>query len=89
VHAWLEDLFIHRPGIQNGRMYWPISPAARLQEFTASGLPIGLPSDAAYLADALEGPLSHLLVTPSDVGRFTSVEHWRKATIDVLQQATI
>jgi len=87
VHAWLEDLLMHRPGIEKGRVYWSISPATRQTELTASGLPIGLPSDAAYFGESLETPLSSLMAVAPEVGRIPSIEAWRAATLDALRGA--
>ncbi len=85
VHGWLEDLLLHRPDIMNGRCYWSISPAARAQERTRSGIPIGLASDAAYFGRALESSLASLLIAPATDG--SSIEAWRAATVSALSAA--
>ena len=85
IHAWLEDLALHRPGIMKGRCYWSISPAARSPERTRSGIPIGLESDAAYFGSAVERSLASLLIAPPAGGN--SIEPWRAATVAALSAA--
>jgi hypothetical protein len=77
AHAWLDDLFQHRPRILTGRTYWSISPAARAPETTAGGIPVGLP-DAAYLGARLGTAIAPLLLVPETA---TSIEEWRRATL--------
>ncbi len=49
VLPWLRDLADERPGTFQGRAYVALSPVARAPGATAGGIPIGLPSEGAYL----------------------------------------
>jgi hypothetical protein len=65
-------------------MYWSVSPAARTRQWTPSGIPIGLASDAAYFGESLIERILHLLVVPPHVADTGEMETWRKRTIEHL-----
>jgi hypothetical protein len=87
VLPWLADLARRRPGITRGRLYASISPATRPTMRTASGIPIGLDSDAAYLGEDLVAPFLDLLAVSPLVGRLEDVDAWRIATLAQLVEA--
>ena len=87
IFVWLDDLLTARPGIMQGRTYWSISPAARQTESTASGVPLGFPSDAAYFGPAIGGNLAELLAVPPSVGAIQELDQWRNATLEFLLAA--
>jgi GH3 auxin-responsive promoter len=76
--VWLDGVLTRFPAITRGRFYATISPATRAPEVTASGLPIGLGSDAAYLGDDLARHLLGLIANPDE---------WRIATLAALIEA--
>lgn len=78
---WLDDLYTGVPGLDRGRAYWSISPAARAPRITPGGTPVGLPSDAAYLGEAVAGSLLDTLCVPPAAGRITDIETWRLVTL--------
>lgn len=82
--VWLDGVFTRFPAITRGRFYATISPATRPAEVTASGLPIGLGSDAAYLGDALAGHFLVLLAVPPQLGLIADPKEWRIATLAAL-----
>lgn len=87
VLPWLADLARRRPGITRGRLYASISPATRPAMQTASGIPIGLDSDAAYLGEDLVAPFLALLAVSPLIGRMEDMDAWRIATLAQLIEA--
>lgn len=85
--VWLDGLLARHPAITRGRIYATISPATRAPETTASGVPIGLGSDAAYLGADLAGHFLELLAVPPALGLIADPEEWRKATLAALIEA--
>lgn len=85
--VWLDGLLTRHPAITRGRIYATISPATRAPETTASGLPIGLGSDAAYLGEDLAGNFLELLAVPPELGLIPNPDEWRKATLAALIEA--
>ena len=86
VLPMLHDLVTHHPGVAEGHLYAAISPATRAPETTATGILVGLVSDAAYLG-ALADPFARLLAVPDEVGAITDVETWRTRTLTDLVEA--
>ncbi len=78
---WLDDLHTGVEGLDQGRAYWSISPAARTPRQTAGGVPIGLPSDAAYLGNAVAGSLLATLCVPPAAAQITDIDAWRRFTL--------
>jgi hypothetical protein len=81
---WLDDLYQSRPGLAGGTAYWSVSPACREPRRTAGGVPIGLPSDAAYLGDDLAADLAATLGVPPAVGALRDADAWRRLTLHYL-----
>jgi hypothetical protein len=78
---WLDDLHANVRGLDAGRAYWSISPAARAPRQTAGGIPVGLPSDAAYLGEDVAGDLLATLCVPPAAARIADVDAWRRFTL--------
>lgn len=77
VLPWLaETLCRHRI---EGRVYFAISPAARMPE-TLAGVPVGL-TDAAYLGDAAGAWLIAHSAVPVDLTACTDIGRWRAETL--------
>jgi GH3 auxin-responsive promoter len=57
VLPWLSDLARQSPATFAGQAYVALSPVARPAHLTAGGIPIGLPSEGAYLGDDPHKPL--------------------------------
>ena len=87
VFPWLYDLISTRPNIASGRCYWSISPVAREQKFTLSGMPIGLASDAAYFGDELQASLLSLSAVPYQLAGVPDIDVWRFLTVRYLLEA--
>ncbi|MES2887518.1 MAG: GH3 auxin-responsive promoter family protein [Pseudomonadota bacterium] len=82
LHAWLDDLCQARPALAQGRMYWSLSPAGRpAGRHTVGGLPIGLPSDAAYFGSGVGALILQSLAVPLDLARCTDFATWRQRTL--------
>jgi hypothetical protein len=64
-----------------GQVYASISPATRREKCTASGIPVGLVSDAAYLGEDLVPPFLSLLAVSPSLGGIPDVEAWRLETL--------
>jgi hypothetical protein len=80
ILPWLSDLLRRRPGITMGSVYSAISPATRQKRTTQGGVPIGLPSDAAYLGADLIEAFAELLAVPFAVGDIPTVPEWQNAS---------
>ncbi len=81
VLPWLADLARRRPAVMAGEVYASISPATRAAKMTASGLPIGLLSDAAYLGEDLVPAFMELLAISPTLGGIAEVDQWRLETL--------
>lgn len=81
---WLDDLFMSHPGLAQGKFYWAISPACRAARNTAGGIPVGLPSDAAYFGDALASMVLGALAVPPTVGLIGDFQQWASVTLEHL-----
>ena len=78
---WLDDLYSGTRGLDDGRAYWSISPAARAPRRTAGGIPVGLPSDAAYLGEEVAVGLLAMLCVPPAAALLHDVDAWRRFTL--------
>jgi hypothetical protein len=87
VLPWLGDLAQRRPETFQGRAYAALSPVARAPRVTAGGIPIGLPSEGAYLGADLAAALVSVLAVPLDVAHVRDVEQWRFLTLRCLVAA--
>jgi hypothetical protein len=81
VLPWLADLAQQRPGTFAGRAYVALSPVARPPRMTAGGIPIGLPSEGAYLGADLAPAFASVLAVPVEVARLDDIDHWRLLTL--------
>jgi len=81
VLPWLADLADERPRTFAGRAYVALSPVAREPSATAGGIPIGLPSEGAYLGADLAYAFASVLAVPVEVAKLRDVDQWRFATL--------
>jgi hypothetical protein len=81
LHAWLEDLLVALPALARGRFYWSISPAGRAPRLTASGVSVGLASDAAYFGAELAPSIVATLAVPAAVAACQDIREWRLQTM--------
>jgi GH3 auxin-responsive promoter len=88
VLPWLGDLAHERPGTFQGRAYVAISPVARAARVTAGGIPVGLPSEAAYLGNDLAQAFASVLAVPADAADVRDVDQWRLLTLRHLVAAS-
>jgi hypothetical protein len=78
VLPWLSYLLLRFPGIAEGVAYVAASPVTRAPRQLPCGLPLGLPSDAAYLGTDLLPALSQVIALPPPASDITS---WRIGTL--------
>ena len=78
VLPWLSYLLDRYPGISQGMAYVAASPVTRAPRRLPCGLPLGLPSDAAYLGADLLPALSQVITVPPPAGEIT---RWRVGTL--------
>jgi hypothetical protein len=81
VLPWLADLTCRRPGMTAGPAYVSTSPATRPARNMPGGIPIGLPSEAAYLGADLVPAFLSLFAVPPDVATIPNIDAWRIATL--------
>jgi hypothetical protein len=81
VLPWLADLADHRPRAFAGRAYVATSAAARPPQATASGIPVGLASEYAYLGDDIARDLPAVSIVPPEVGTIVDMDEWRRRTL--------
>jgi hypothetical protein len=86
VFSWISNLIAAYPELALGRSYWAISPAGRPHLKTASGVPIGMRNDAAYLGDAAE-PFARLSIATPELAQVTDIDLWRYLTLRYLLDA--
>jgi hypothetical protein len=86
VFPWISNLIAAYPELALGRSYWAISPAGRPQQRTASGVPIGMRNDAAYLGDAAE-PFAQLMIGSPELAQVSDIDQWRYLTLRYLLDA--
>jgi hypothetical protein len=78
VLPWLHALLERRPRIGEGLAYVAASPVTRAPRILPCGVPLGLPSDAAYLGEDLLPALSQVITAPPPAGEVT---RWRIGTL--------
>lgn len=88
VLPWLFDLATERPATFAGRAYVALSPVARAPRVTAGGIPIGLPSEGAYLGADLAQAFAAVLAVPVEVAQERDVDRWRFLTLRHLLAAS-
>lgn len=77
---WLFDLHTRRPRSIGRKSYWSISPAARRQEKTEGGLPIGFADDTEYFGPVERWALGKMMAVPGSVARAPDLQSWRRET---------
>ncbi|HUQ09721.1 MAG TPA: GH3 auxin-responsive promoter family protein [Steroidobacteraceae bacterium] len=78
VLPWLHSLLERRPRIMQGLAYVAASPVTRAPRTLPCGLPLGLPSDAAYLGEDLLPSLAQVITVPPPE---SEVSRWRIRTL--------
>ena len=78
VLPWLSQLLERCPRIAEGVAYVAASPVTRRAQSLGCGLPVGLPSDAAYLGAELAPSLAQVITLPPV---FEDLERWRVGTL--------
>ncbi|MCP5155256.1 MAG: GH3 auxin-responsive promoter family protein [Ectothiorhodospiraceae bacterium] len=78
---WLHDLACGLPELTRGPAYLAISPATRGPQRTPGGIPVGLPSDAAYLGPRVGSALAACSAVPAGIGALRDADAWRRATL--------
>jgi hypothetical protein len=78
VLPWLSYLLERFPKIASGFAYVAASPVTREPRRLPCGLPLGLPTDAAYLGTDLLPALSQVITVPPAAGEIT---RWRVSTL--------
>jgi hypothetical protein len=81
VLPWISHLLQRFPRIAEGVAYVAASPVTRAPRQLACGLPLGLPSDAAYLGTDLLPALSQVITLPPPA---TDIGAWRIGTLACL-----
>jgi hypothetical protein len=79
VLPWLAQV-IDGYGLTQGKAYWAISPVTRAQEYTPSGIPVGV-YDGQYLGKAASAIFTELSAVPWWVAGLATVEDWKIATL--------
>lgn len=74
IHAWMADLYGHRPGLATGPAYWSVSPLARAPEKTPGGLPVGFEDDTEYFGPLERRLVALLLAVPQSVARLPDMD---------------
>lgn len=78
VLPWLGHLLDAHPRITEGVAYVAASPLTRRARELPCGLPLGLPSDAAYLGAALAPALAQVITMPPPS---TDIASWAESTV--------
>lgn len=78
VLPWLSYLLTRHPRIADGLAYVAASPVTRTARTLPCGVPLGLPSDAAYLGEDLLPALSQVITVPPPAA---DLQRWRIGTL--------
>ncbi len=81
---WLDDLTRGFPRLLTTRQYWSLSPVARANEVTPSGVRVGFEDDTEYFGPATRWALKRLMAVPSSVAKAPDVDTWRHETLRAL-----
>lgn len=79
ILPWLKNITEHYK-LNSGFVYWALSPATRAQEFTDSGIAIGLP-DEQYLGESISSFFALQSAVPEWVGTIENVQQWQLYTL--------
>lgn len=78
ILPWLASL-ANKYNLNKGCAYWSISPILRSQQFTPSGIKIGM-EDGAYLGDA-NPMITQLSAVPQSIGALSHLGDWLVITL--------
>ena len=87
VLAWMADLLDADPAIAEGHAYFAISPATRSARKSEGGLPVGLPSDAAYFGEDLLPAVAAVSVGGEALAGIADFSDWQRRTLCLLTAA--
>lgn len=79
ILPWLKNV-TEQYALNTGFVYWALSPAARSQEFTDSGIAIGLP-DERYFGEKISDFFTLQQAVPQWVGSIEDVNDWQIYTL--------
>ncbi len=85
--AWAYDVLRHGPKLRTGRMYVSVSPRLGPAETTATGRPVGLEHDAAYLGRGLQALVGAFWAGPRAEHRHADAPAFLDAVARSLLQA--
>ncbi len=81
---WIVDLFHRQPSLVFGRAYWSVSPVVRNTNDSESKVPIGFEDDSEYLGGLRRRLVDAVMAVPASVRHATSMDEWRRQTIEHL-----
>jgi hypothetical protein len=90
IAPWIVNLFSHMPDLCGGAAYWSVSPAARRNQYTAGGIPVGFAQDSEYVGWLQQRLLSTVMAVPPQVRLIENIDTFRYVTLlFLLRQADL
>lgn len=80
VDPWIFSLYLERPKLYFGSMYWSITPLRRDERYTESGIPIGFQGDGEYLNAIQKWTLGKIMAAPEEAQNIYDVDAFRYVT---------
>ena len=81
LQPWMFDLYTRRPGLLTCATYWSVSPAARVREVTAGGVPVGFADDTEYFGGLERFVMGQLMPAPGALAQLSDMDDHRYATL--------
>ena len=76
IRPWIYDLYRNVPGIQWGRSYWSVTPAATSIKNSGDGIPVGFEDDKAYFGSWENKVFDFIFAVPGTVARADTMEEF-------------
>ncbi len=80
IDPWFYHTYQCHPQLKGLQTYISLSPAARVAEETAGGIPIGMEDDTEYFSPFSRWAVKKMMAVPNRVGRYRDIQHWKHET---------
>lgn len=81
LSPWIYDLITAYPRIKGGTAYWSITPANKLTDISAGGIPIGFKDDSEYFGRFAGHWIRNLFTVPQEVSQIRDIASFRYVTL--------
>ncbi|MBN2120644.1 MAG: GH3 auxin-responsive promoter family protein [Candidatus Omnitrophica bacterium] len=82
IRPWIFDMYINRPKLWPGKIYWSITPSALgLRERANRSIAVGFGDDSDYFSIIEKALLKFLLVVPEEINKIQDIQSFRYVTL--------